>query len=368
MKKDSQRIYVSVTNDLCTDQRVAKVCSTLFKNGYDVVLIGRKLPNSWPLNLGYSTKRFRLPFNSGPLFYLSYSIYLFFFLLFSKRGFLLSNDLDTLLPNFLVSKLKQMPLIYDSHEYFTEVPELVNRPVVKAVWTAIEEAILPKVHAAYTVSHSIADEYFKKYNVRFEVIRNLPYRFSGPSVESEESVIIYQGALNIGRGLELMIDAMEYLDGQLWIAGDGDIADNLKTRVEINSLEQKVIFLGRLGAEELQKLTPKASLGLSLEEEMGLNYTYALPNKLFDYIQSRVPVLVSSLPEMTKVVNQYQIGEVLQTRNPKALADQMQSMLSNSVKYQAWKTNCQLAAKELNWENESRKLEELLFLLKTKFS
>ncbi len=367
MKKDSQRIYVSVTNDLCTDQRVAKVCNTLVKNGYDVMLIGRKLPHSWPLKLEYSTRRFRLPFNSGPLFYVSYSIYLFFFLLFSKRGLLLSNDLDTLLPNFLVSKLKQMPLIYDSHEYFTEVPELVKRPAVKAVWTSIEKAILPNVNAAYTVSQPIADAYFKKYNVRFEVIRNLPYRFSGLSADSEENVIMYQGALNIGRGLELMIDAMAYFDGQLWIAGDGDIADELKARAKINSLEQKVIFLGRLGVEELKRLTPQASLGLSLEEELGLNYTYALPNKLFDYIQSGVPVLVASLPEMAKVVNQYQVGELLQTRSPKALADQMQSMLSDSEKYQSWKTCCQAAAKELNWENESRKLEGLLFLLKTKF-
>lgn len=367
MRKDNQRIYVSVTNDLCTDQRVAKVCNTLEKNGYTVTLIGRKLSDSWPLSRAYSIKRFRLPFNSGPLFYVSYSICLFFFLLFSKRGFLLSNDLDTLLPNFIVSRLKRMPLIYDSHEYFTEVPELVDRPFVKMVWSAIEKYVVPKVHAAYTVSKPIADVYRLNYGVNFEVIRNLPYRSSTVPDENRKRIVIYQGALNIGRGLEIIIDAMVYFDGFLWIAGDGDLTDKLKSRVKEKKLENKVVFLGRLSAEQLKKITPQASIGLSLEEQLGLNYTYALPNKLFDYIQSKLPVLVSPLPEMSKVVNEYQVGEVLHERDPEALAAQMSSMLNDSKKYQTWKTNCQVAALELNWEKESVKLEQLMDGIKAKF-
>ena len=123
-----QKIIVSVTNDLSTDQRVDKICNTLLELNFDVVLIGRKLPNSIRVKRVYSTRRFKLWFNKGALFYANYNIRLFFFLLFNKTDALWSNDLDTLLPNYLISKWKNKKLIFDSHEYFTEVPELVDRP------------------------------------------------------------------------------------------------------------------------------------------------------------------------------------------------------------------------------------------------
>ena len=100
----SKKIIVSVTNDLSMDQRVEKVCATLFKNGFEVTLVGRKFKNSYSLNREYKTKRFSLLFNNGFLFYAEFNIRLFFYLLFSKKDILLANDLDTLLPNYLTSK------------------------------------------------------------------------------------------------------------------------------------------------------------------------------------------------------------------------------------------------------------------------
>ena len=107
-------------------------------------------------------KLLRLMFNKGPLFYAEYNIRLFFFLLFKKVDILVANDLDTLPANYLISRIRKKILVYDSHEYFTEVPELVGRDFVRRVWSGIEKRILPKIKYSYTVCESIARIYSEK--------------------------------------------------------------------------------------------------------------------------------------------------------------------------------------------------------------
>ena len=178
-----KRIIVSVTNDLVNDQRIFKVCNTLKELDYDILLIGRKLSNSLPISRDYKTYRMRLLFNTSFLFYVEYSIRLFFKILFSKKDILLSNDLDTLLPNYLISHLQKKKLVYDSHELFTEIPELIHRPRVQNVWLKIEQLIFPRLKNVYTVNKKIADIYSKKYNVDVNVIRNIAYKLKNKNVD-----------------------------------------------------------------------------------------------------------------------------------------------------------------------------------------
>ncbi len=363
-KSAVKRISLSVINDLVTDNRVHKVAVSLQKMGFESVLVGRLLPESQPVERNYVVRRMKLLFRKGPLFYLEYNIRLFFFLLKSKIDVYVSNDLDTLPANFMASRIRRKPLIYDSHEYFTEVPELIGRPVVKAVWTAIEKLLVPKVDAAYTVCDSIAEVYRDLYQVDFKVVRNLPVCSQSenmpapiPEKKSDPNIIVYQGALNLGRGIESAIRAMAFVEGaELWLAGDGDLISELKQMVAELGLESKVRFIGRLPLQELSLITRQADLGISLEEDLGLNYRFALPNKLFDYIQAGVPVLVSNLPEMRKIVEHYQIGAIGETHQRKELAERMKSCLFDQEKRLVWKQNLPKAAKELCWENE----EEIL--------
>jgi glycosyltransferase involved in cell wall biosynthesis len=364
-KQAKKRIIVSVTNDLVSDNRVHKVCSSLVKMGFDVLLIGRKLPKSLPVaGRNYATKRFRLLFKKGPLFYACFNLRLFLFLLFARFDVLLSNDLDTLPANYLASKLRNNPLVYDSHEYFTEVPELVNRPRVQKVWEWLEKRMLPNLKNAYTVCDSIANAYQKKYGTPFKVVRNVPFAKSSASYsdknESKEKIVLYQGAVNVHRGLEQAIIAMKYIDGsRLVIAGDGDIKPQLENLVQQEKLENKLEFTGRLPIDQLAKITPTAHLGLSIEEDVGLNYRFALPNKLFDYIQAEVPVLVTDLPEMSEVVSHYKIGEITESLEPEKLAEKIKTALFDESKREEWKQNLKTAASDLTWENEEKQLAEI---------
>lgn len=355
-----KKVSLSVINDLVTDNRVHKVAMSLQKMGFEPILIGRVLPGSQPVERNYSTHRMKLLFSKGPLFYIEYNLHLLFYLLNTKVDVLVANDLDTLAANYLASRIKGKPLVYDSHEYFTEVPELIGRPVVRSIWKWLERKLVPKVDAAYTVCDSIAEVYSDLYNVDFKVVRNLPVCSELASIPSEinktlgaDKIILYQGALNMGRGIESAIRAMPFVEGAaLWLVGDGDLTAQLKQLVGDLQLEGKVKFLGKLPLSRLSEVTRQADLGISLEEDLGLNYRFSLPNKLFDYIQAGVPVLVSNLPEMRRIVEHYEIGAIAETHQRKELAEVITSVLADSQKNALWKENLQRAAQELCWENE----------------
>ncbi|NLA25384.1 MAG: glycosyltransferase family 4 protein [Bacteroidales bacterium] len=348
------RIVVSVSNDISTDQRLHRICSSLANSNYEVLLLGRKLKNSPQLpKFSFKTKRFKLLFNKGPAFYACLNIRLFGFLLFAKSDIFLSNDLDTLPANYLAAKLRRKKLVYDSHELFTEVPELHNRPRVKRIWEKIEKLFLPKLKNSYTVCQSIANYYSKKYSIKMQVIRNVPTQKTiSTNFENRDKTLIYQGVLNKGRGLEWLIEAMSFLkDYNLKIAGTGDIESELIELTQKLKL-QNVEFLGRILPKNLHKITETAILGFSLEEDLGLNYRYALPNKIFDYVQAGVPVFTSNLIEMSKLVNQYNIGKSQNFNSPEELSKIILETLSQTNELHQYHENCVKAAAELNWEKE----------------
>jgi glycosyltransferase involved in cell wall biosynthesis len=357
MKK---RIVISVSNDISTDQRVLKVAKTCYENGYDVLILGRLRANSKKMQLPYPHKRLKLLFNSSFLFYAEFNIRLFLQLLFIKSDIFLSNDTDTLVANFLVTKLKNKKLIFDAHELFPEVPELQYRPFVKKCWEFIEDSIFPHLHYSYTVCDSIAEYYHQKYNIEMKVIRNMPYyeeyTNETPKTNSEK-IILYQGAINIGRGLEWVIDAMPLIDNvKLVIIGDGDIKNMLIQRVELAKLTQRVIFVDKMLPEQLKEYTKQASIGLCLLDNIGLSYYYALPNRIFDYIQAHLAILATSFPEISKIVGNYKTGILIDHYEPEYLAETINQMLNNPYPTDHFKE----LSTEFCWENEKKVLIAVL--------
>lgn len=365
MKK---HITVLVSNDLQHDQRVAKVCATLLELDYDITLVGRLLPESVPFERPYKTKRFRLFFRKGALFYAALNTRFFFFLLFQKTDVILANDLDTLLPAYLVSGMRRKKLVYDSHEYFTEAEGLTGRGFQKKVWLMIERWIFPKLKDVYTVNESIATIYRNQYGVDVKVVRNIPLLKPLLQEKSrleiglpeDKKIILLQGAyIDPDRGGVELVRAMEYLENVLLlIIGSGRDIARIKSLITELHIEDKVRILPKLPFDELRQYTALVDLGLSLDKPLHLNYTYSLPNKLFDYIHAGTPVLVSDLPELRRVVANYKVGMLAEKVEPLYLAECIKYALYHES-YAEWKENCVLAREELNWQRESRVLREI---------
>ncbi|MGB0868320.1 MAG: glycosyltransferase [Flavobacteriales bacterium] len=356
-KQTSKKVILCISNDIHTDQRLHKVCTSLKSRHYNVELLGRKLPSSKSLNRDYSCKRLSILVNSGFLFYAFLNIQFFIYLLFKRVDLIVANDLDTLPACHLASKLKRKPLIVDLHELFSEVPEVVARPKVQKVWKRIESYYLPKQKHVITVCKSIADHYEKLYGIHLEVVRNIPMR-NEDSIENIQKnshiTLLYQGAVNLGRGIETMVESMVYLPSQfkLWIVGSGDLSENISNLITENNVQDRVKMFGRVEPEELKKLTPQAHLGLSLEENLGLNYYYALPNKLFDYLHAQIPMVVSPFPEMSAIVEGNNIGYIRQSVTSEGLALEIKEIFSDETVYQEKMKACESAKEKLIWENE----------------
>lgn len=364
-----KKIIISVTSDLVTDQRVHKVSQSCTEHGYHVILVGRRKNDSLQLEVrDYKTVRFKLWFEKGALFYANYNLRLFVYLLFHKSDVLISNDLDTLLPNFLVSKLKGIPLLYDNHEYYTGVPELKHRPFIRSIWKGIEKFIFSKLKYIYTVNDSIKELYEMEYKVPVSVVRNIPVCIANEQIDIQldlpkgEKIILYQGAgINKDRGVEELVEAMQYVKGAiLLIVGSGDVIEELKAKTINLKLGHKIRFEGKVPFKILKAYTQQADLGLTIDKDTNINYRYSLPNKLFDYIQAGVPVLSSRLVEIEKIITHYNIGCFIENHTPKHIAEQIEYALSDNGRIMDWKENLKRASKELCWQNEEKVFLQML--------
>ena len=363
------RAIVSVTNDLYTDNRVNKVCLFLMQQGYEVLLIGRQKKDSLQLSeRPYKTKRIVLLFEKGALFYAAFNIRLFLFLLFKRCDLLVSNDLDTLVANYTACKFKPgTRLVYDSHEYFTEVPELINRPRIKKIWEGIEGWIFPKLKTVYTVNDSIAKLYCEKYKKELFVVRNVSPKWNGSAtlrkleldIAENQFVVILQGAgINIDRGAEEAVEAMRSLPNVvLLIVGDGDVVPELKKYVETNHLVERVKFIGKKPYSEMMQYTALADVGLTLDKPSNLNYRFSLPNKVFDYLHATTPVICTDLPEVAGLIRKYDAGIVLSELTTDKLITSIQFLQNNPEELSRLKQNCIVAANHECWEEEMKVLE-----------
>lgn len=336
----------------------------------DITIIGRRSGDCCLKDdLKFKTKRFSMFFKRGFMFYMFMNIRLFIHLLFNKYDLLIANDLDTLLPNYLVSRLKGAKLVYDSHEYFTGVPEIQNRPFVRWVWKTIEKNIFPNLKYIITVSRSIADKYKEQYGVEPVVVRNCsPYakNISGYSrselqVPEGNLFIILQGTgINMDRGGEELIETMCTTDlVSLFIVGSGDIVHLLKEKAEKMGISDRVRFISKLPWEKMIRYTRSADAGMSLDKPTNLNYSYSLPNKLFDYLAAGIPVIAGDLPEIRSIVKEYGCGLIIPEVTSGHIGAAFKKLINDPDLLEKLKINASYASEILNWENESLIVIEL---------
>ena len=352
-----KKIIFTVTNDLNYDQRMQRICGTLADAGHIVLLVGRKLKTSPPVaKTNYHQHRLACWFNKGKLFYSEFNIRLFFFLLFKKMDCICAIDLDTILPCYYISKLKAVKRVYDAHEYFSQLDEVVNRPGIYRFWHRIEKKMIPKFKKGYTVCDSIAEEFKKNYNVNYKVVRNVPVLIESNEQPGSADVILYQGAVNKGRGLDKLALAMKTVNATLWVCGNGNFIDEMRSVVRANDLSEKVIFFGMLPPEELKKRTAQAYIAMNPFERKGLNQYLSLSNKFFDYIHAGIPQVTMNYPEYKKINDQFKIAELIDDLDPQTIAKAVNRLITNKEFYLQLRLNCLSAKQEMNWQKEKDKL------------
>lgn len=352
------RITITATSDLHFDQRVQKIAGSLRKAPYSVLVIGRNKNEPSGVNYPFDINLLSCFFHKSFFFYAEFNLRLFWKLLFTKSDVICACDLDTLTACTLAAKLKGSKLVFDAHEYFENSIEIIDKPIIRRVWQLIAKICIPTADLCYTVSGTLSNILGQKYKKTFHLIRNTPLS-NRPVREPqlpERKILWYQGAVNEGRGLELLMDCLLKLpDYQLEIAGDGDLLNFLKQRAKDLNLQNRVTFHGRLTYEAMARHAARAWIGFDLLNAQSENYYYSLSNKTFDYIQSGLPVVQMNFPEYANIHSKYPIGLLIDNLT----VDQIENAIHkfNEPEFQKkCREACLLAAKEFLWEKEEEKL------------
>jgi glycosyltransferase involved in cell wall biosynthesis len=358
-------LIIGLSGNFLSDQRMQRIATAVAETSWEPIVYYRdyyKYKNGKALKVqsfSYQTYALRPMFKSGILFYLWFNLILFFRLLFKKTEAYYAVDSDTLLAFTLLSKLHAKPLVYDAHEYFAEVPELNGKSLKKKLWHWLTKWGVKQAKLCITVGAELAIELERVYGKPFACVRNVPVlNTEEPASTQDKKTIIYQGALNEGRELELLIDAMKELsEYHCILVGEGDLSAALRQRAEGFS---NIEFLGLLSPEELKNITSKCFAGYNLLDASGsLSYYYSLSNKYFDYMHASLPSISSELPEYIKLNAAWKCGVCI-PNSKYDLIGLLNFWKNSPSEYVKLKENTKFAAQGNNWNLEKEALKNLL--------
>lgn len=355
-----KRIVLTVINDLNFDQRMIRICTSLVNAGYDVTLVGREWSKSKPLKQQpFQQKRIFIKPEQGKMLYFLYWIKLFFYLLFKKTDLYCAIDLDTILPIYFASFFRNKRRVYDAHELFTEMKEVITKPIEKKIWDAIERFAVPKFPHGYTIGEAYAEYFYEHYHVNYEVVRNATVLKPLVPTSTEKTFILYQGWVNEGRCFESLIPAMQYIDMPLIVCGEGNFFTQAKELAEKYNVQNKIQFTGYLPPAELKKYTEKAYIGITLFDGLSLSNVLSMANRFFDYLHHGVPQIAMQFPEYEKVNAQYEIAKLVKhPPNPESVAEAINDLINHPEKHERMSQNCLKARTVYCWQNEEKKLIE----------
>ena len=351
------RIICTVTNDLNYDQRMIRICSTLVEAGYDVTLVGFLRRNS-PTIIDRPFRQVRLPIiaEQGKLLYIHYWLRLFFFLMTTRADIFCAIDLDTILPVYFASWMRRKKRVYDAHEIFTDLKEVISRPPIHKMWTAIGNFTIPRFPVGYTIGECYADEFEKRYGVKYSIVRNATVLRPLESPKPHGRYILYQGAVNVGRCFEQLLPAMKMVDAHLIVCGAGNFYKEAVALADALGLQDKVIFKGYVPPDELRSYTRNAYIGITLFEDTSLSNRLSLANRFFDYMHFAVPQLCIQYPEYERVNNRFEIATLISDTSPEHIASSLNRLLNDAPYYERLQKNCLEARTTYCWQEEAKTL------------
>lgn len=274
-----------------------------------------------------------------------------------------SNDLNTLAQGVICTILHDSKLVYDSHEvqtdrtgYNPDTIKLVEKSLIKfADETIVENKTRAKKHEElYGYFPKTLHNYSALYDINEVSDIDL---YETLDIERSSKILLYQGGVQYGRGLDKLIIAMEYIEnGVLVIIGDGKLKAELVRETKKRNLSGKIKFLPKVPLEELSSYTKQAYVGYQVLQNTSYNHYSASSNKLFEYMMAEIPVISCDFPEIKRVVESERIGITVDTENPKSIAEATQKLIDDPELRNKLSMNCRKAKYKYNWENEKEEL------------
>lgn len=283
----------------------------------------------------------------------------------TKSDIFHSNDINTLIQGYICSKItyNQKVLIYDSHEIQIMCTNFYKG---KKVYL-LEKFLIKKVDEIIMTTNLRADKFCEIYKIKKpHIIHNYPQAIDIESIKTidlhqklniskEEPILLYQGGLQDGRGLEkLIIAAKSFIAGKLVFIGGGPLKSYLIDLVEKNGLKNRVIFIDTVPYSELFSYTRNAYLGFQVLENTCFNHYSTLSNKLFEYIMMGIPVIASNFPEIRNVVETNCVGTLINPDNVDTIVKAVNNLINDPERRDEYSKNCLRAREKYNWAQEKK--------------
>lgn len=377
-----KKVFMYTFDSFVHDSRITKEANSITKLGFDVTVIAHgdkglkkkeDIKNIHIIRFSYLDREK----TSNKL--KKFLIYLDFLkqsILYSKDvDYLHCNDLLTLPIGFFIKKFfnKKAIVIYDAHEFETERNGL--SPKKKKLIYYIEKFFIKSADEVITVSDSIANAYAKIYNIKkphlilntpnFQNLNNQNIFRKKFNISPEKTIFLYQGSLHKGRGVELLLKTFSSIkekDKVIIFMGFGDLEDLIREKAKNST---SIFFQDAVSPSEILKYTSSADFGISLIEDTCLSYKYCLPNKMFEYLMAGIPVIVSNLPEMKKIVEEYKVGTFIEFNKKESIIDALNRAMN--LDREVLKSNIYNVKKKYNWEEQEKVLKKIYLLHDIKY-
>ncbi|MBN2105076.1 glycosyltransferase [bacterium] len=367
-------IVIGFLGNIHYDTRTYNLRRILIQKGYPVRFIGFDwtTPNyhsSFHMNqIIYRLKKRRVSI----LFYLQFFALLFYQMIRIRSDIYWASDFYSLPACFIAAKLHKAKLFYDSREIYTEINGVQNRKWLKQIIFSIEKYIVHYCDRVIATGQIDIFTLKSLYGINhLLLLRNLPlkqtikhpfqYKLLSPT---KGKILLYQGTLVQGRGIDLYLKIIQQYHGSLVLLGGGEHEMYFRKMAADQKIINRVHFIGKIPQNQLLQYTAGADIGLAFIENISKNNELALPNKLFEYIMAGIPVIVSDLPQMKAVVEKYQIGAIVPDNNPEAIIQIISHWDKHPDEYLKMKRNCHIASEKLNYESEFSHIEPFLSFIK----
>ena len=362
-------LFVSLSS-LDNDTRILKSIRTLKKSNYTIESISNGTHKFFDFNnynINYRAKRyFGIP-KIGKVYLWFKILRLLSKLNLKEYSIIHCNDLNTLPIGYIIKKFynKDVKIVYDAHEYETEINGLSG--VQKSITKRIERFLIKHADAVICVSNAIAEEYVKLYSIKKPaLVLNTPalttivkkdmFRET-LGIAKEKTIFLYQGGLSRGRGIEILIDAFKQINDDksvIVFMGYGVLAETIKnTSKEYDN----IYFHEAVSPEVLLEYTSSADFGILFYENSCLNHYFCSPNKMFEYLMAELPVIVSNLYEMKRLVEDNNIGVVAKENTPTGLRESIEE--ATKLDSKELEVNIQRVRHIYNWEEQEKVLISL---------